>query len=59
MCNAEMTLEWSTLFETEVGVPAAHAFTGHGIPHQCKDWDAIREFMVEHRASDAKSLVVA
>ncbi|RYO81445.1 hypothetical protein DL766_004724 [Monosporascus sp. MC13-8B] len=44
MCSADVTLEWHRYNEL--------VETGWGYEHQCKDWDAIIDWVYEHRTSN-------
>lgn len=44
MCAADVTLEWHRWNEK--------VETGWGYEHQCKDWDALTEWVLERRTSN-------
>ncbi|KAE8440346.1 hypothetical protein EG329_008455 [Mollisiaceae sp. DMI_Dod_QoI] len=48
MCAADTTIEWPTFVKT--GFQDDGPITGEGIAHQCRDWDAVLAFGMQHGA---------
>ena len=42
MCSADTTIEWPVFVKGGFGSDGP--ITGEGIAHQCRDWNAVREF---------------
>jgi len=51
LCASDSTLAWSTGTLLDDGFYKAK-FNGVGTVHQCHNWEATKEFLVEHRAKD-------
>ncbi|KAL1297268.1 hypothetical protein AAFC00_004827 [Neodothiora populina] len=54
-CAGDMALEWPR--EEEDG--KRYAVDGWGIPHECRSWDHIREYMVEHHFNGSTNSHIA
>src|SRR6266496_4664220 len=50
-CGADTTLEWDLLDENGDSKGGAG---GWGVPHQCRDWDAVLDFAEEHQYQGGK-----
>jgi len=51
MCGGDTTFEWPRRIIHEANRVTGKV-DGYGITHQCRDWDAIREFAIERRATN-------
>jgi hypothetical protein len=57
MCAVDTTIEWPGSEEEEkltIGPT-----NSNGVEHQCRDWDAVYRFAVDHRATDGKGILDA
>jgi len=50
MCAADITLE--NLQESKDGHASLASVDGWGTTHQCRDYDAVKQWAEDHRASD-------
>ena len=58
LCAGDTTLDHAKFTYDEDGTVLGGVFTGAGSIHQCRDWDAIKSFLVDHRSSDKKGILV-
>lgn len=60
MCAADTTLDFAEgdyVDPIDGTVRESRGFTGNNSTHQCRDWDAMVEWAVEHRAGNRSSIV--
>lgn len=52
MCSGDTTLEWPSELHQE-GDRITGSVDGTGVPHTCRDWEAIRNYAIEQRSGNA------
>jgi len=57
MCAGDTTLDHAEIIIDENGSDHKSGFTGANATHQCRDWDAIRTFLIEHRAGNKTGIL--
>ncbi|KAL5321891.1 hypothetical protein ACEPPN_009854 [Leptodophora sp. 'Broadleaf-Isolate-01'] len=58
ICAGDTTLDYAEIVTGSDGVERRLGFTGANSTHQCRDWDAIREWAVENRSGDKAGILV-
>ncbi|CEJ91358.1 hypothetical protein VHEMI07076 [[Torrubiella] hemipterigena] len=56
LCAADTTFEYGHPVWDAEGKYMSYDFSGIGGVHQCRDWNTVKEFLVNHRASDKQSI---
>jgi hypothetical protein len=52
LCAGDTTLDFAEATIGADGKEHRHGFSGAASTHQCRDWDAIKAFAIEHRSSN-------
>ncbi|CZT05096.1 uncharacterized protein RAG0_11329 [Rhynchosporium agropyri] len=58
LCAGDTTLDYAAIVKGSDGVERRLGFTGANSTHQCRDWDAIRDWAIEHRSGDKAGILI-
>jgi len=56
LCAGDTTLDYAEMSDG-YGLAGSGGFSGAGSKHQCRDWNAIRDFMIENRSGDKEGIL--
>jgi hypothetical protein len=57
MCSGDTTLDHAEIFIDENGSDQGSGFSGTNATHLCRDWDVIREFLIENRSGNKTGIL--
>lgn len=57
ICAGDTTLDHAAVTIHADGSEHRLGFTGDNSTHQCRDWEAIKTFLVEHRSGDKQGIL--
>ncbi|EGX95202.1 hypothetical protein CCM_03474 [Cordyceps militaris CM01] len=56
LCAADTTLEYGHPVWNKEKTSMEYDFAGNGVVHQCRNWNTVKEFLVNHRTPDKQSM---
>lgn len=57
LCSGDTTLDHADVVIDANGSDKKSGFTGTNATHQCRDWESIKTFLVDNRASDMTGIL--